>query len=80
MCVLDNARLVLKHCGLVLEASPVIFTRLLQVLMHPLYVGHEIRELGTLDGQSLVLFDKTSLHSLEASQRSEHKIQCLNVR
>ena len=41
---IKNSRLIVHHLHLSLKASAIVLTRSLEIIVHSLHVGHEIRE------------------------------------
>ena len=60
-----NILLVLEQLQLTLEATPIILAGALEVVVHLLYVRHQIGEVGAFNSESLVLLDKANLNALQ---------------
>ena len=72
---MENILLVLEQLQLTLEATSIILAGALEIIVHLLYVGHQIGEMGALNGKSLVLLDKANLdalHGLRVSRGFGH--------
>ena len=73
---MENILLVLEQLQLTLEATSIILAGALEVVVHLLYVRHQIGQVGAFNSESLVLLDKANLNALHGFRVSRAVGHC----
>ena len=72
-----SSRLGLKELKLTLHTATVVLPGTLEIVVHLLYVRHQIGEVGAFNSKSLVLPDKANLNALQGLRVSRGLEHCM---